>query len=341
MDETKKFFVSIVLPVRNEAENIFQTLTSLINQDYPKDLYEIIIVDDQSTDNTFEKVNEFILSNSGESILVDKISDAEIEFGKKAAIAKAVEIAKGEIIVSTDADCTVGDKWLSTLVSPFSNNKINMALGKVEILGGDSLLDKFQHMEFATLIGLTGATVQMKKPLLCNGANLAYRKKVYSEVNAYDVKVEGYSGDDVFLMQKIHEKHPESICFVKSEDAIVLTSPKYTWVELIQQRKRWISKISNYKNSRASFLGIFIFVVNIALLFVALHSLLSLNLIPIFLFWIIKTIVDYLFIRGVSSKMSSISLFINVLRFEGRYAIYLIRLLTFNSSKLEWKDRKI
>ena len=340
-DEAKKYFVSIVLPVRNEAENILKTLSTLASQDYYKGLYEIIVVDDQSTDDTIEKVNKFIKSNSVVRILVTQITASEKNVGKKAAIAKAIEIAKGEIIITTDADCTVGSKWLVALVSPFSNDEVNMVLGKVEIDEGNTLLHKFQHIEFATLIGLTGATAQMQKPLLCNGANLAYRKSVYNEVNYYDIINEGYSGDDVFLMQKIHDKYPGSISFIKSDDALVLTTPKNTWQELIQQRKRWISKMSNYKSSRASYLGVFIFAVNLALLFIAIHSLLSLNIIPIFLFWIIKSIVDYIFIRGVSGKMSSVNLFINVFRFEGSYAIYLIRLLTFSTNKLEWKGRKI
>jgi cellulose synthase/poly-beta-1,6-N-acetylglucosamine synthase-like glycosyltransferase len=199
----------------------------------------------------------------------------------------------------------------------------------------------FQHIEFATLIGLTGSTAQLKKPMLCNGANLSYRKKIYEELGSYNIEEEGFSGDDVFLMQKIQDKYPGSVVFNNNEEALVTTKVKDDWPEFIQQRKRWISKVSKYKNKRVKYLGLLIFAVNMALLYSILYSIFYYNPVHVIIFWLSKSIIDFVFIGKVLDKYNKWSLFKSIFSFEVRYAIYLIRLLIFSKEKLEWKGRKI
>jgi len=333
--------LSVVLAVRNEETVIEQTLQDLVGQDYSKAKYEIIIIDDQSGDGTVDRINDFILKNSEADIVLLQIPSSDNVCGKKAAIQKGIDFAKGSIIVTTDADCIYRKNWLRSMISPFNNSAIHMVMGKVEVERGEGTFQLFQHIEFATLIGLTGATAQLNNPMLCNGANLAYRKKIYDEIGSYNIEEEGFSGDDVFLMQKIHERYPGSVVFNSNEASLVITKGKASWEEFIQQRKRWISKVSKYKSKRVKYLGLFIFAVNMALLFSVVYSIFYFNPVPVLVFWLTKTVVDFIFIKKVLVNISAWALFKSIFSFEGRYAIYLIRLLIFSKDKVEWKGRKI
>ncbi|MBT8195808.1 MAG: glycosyltransferase [Bacteroidia bacterium] len=333
--------VSIILAVRNEEIVIQQTLAGLVSQNYSKDKFEIIVVDDQSNDGTVEQINEFINKHNAPNVALLRILPTDDDYGKKIAIQKGIEKAKGNIIVTTDADCTYSKNWLGSLVSPFADSKINMVMGKVELEKGEGSFQLFQHIEFATLIGLTAAAAQLNKPILCNGANLAYRKKIYEELGSYNIQEEGFSGDDVFLMQKIQERYPGSLVFNKTDEALVSTKGKENKDEFIQQRKRWISKVSKYESNKVQYLGVFIFAVNVALLYSILYSIFYFNPVPVIIVWLSKSIVDFLFIRNVLNKFNKWSLFKSIFSFEGKYASYLFRLLIFSKDKLEWKGRKI
>src|SRR5690606_20583511 len=193
-------FVAIIVPFRNEAENILNCYSSLVNQDYPDNKYEIIFVDDFSDDNSFTLLKEAIKHNNVRLLSVPE--DYSINAHKKRAVRFGIENSSGNIIVTTDADCVHKNKWLRTLLS-FLDNETGFVSGPVEFEKGDGIFAQLQKLEFSGLV-ITGAgLIGNGNPTICNAANIAYRKDAYNQVNGFTYQMNLSSGDDELLMQKI------------------------------------------------------------------------------------------------------------------------------------------
>ena len=231
--------ISVIIPVRNEESTIGKLLNSLSFQEYRN--FEIIVVNDDSEDETLWMVSQCQLKN------IHVIHNPGK--GKKAAITAGVRAARGTIIVTTDADCSVSQQWLTQIRAPFRDNKVVMAFGGVRMEGNNSFFDSMQAMEFASLIGTGAATAALEMPILCNGANLAFRKKIFWEVKGYEGNMEIASGDDEFLMRKVHKRYPEGIKFIPSAEVVVTTRTQHDPKEFLNQRIRWASKW-RYNTSR-------------------------------------------------------------------------------------------
>ncbi|MBS4034912.1 MAG: glycosyltransferase [Ignavibacterium sp.] len=238
-------FVSIIVPFRNETESILHCYESLTEQDFPKDKYEIIFVNDFSTDDSLEKLNA---NNTFENVKVFSVPDSySINAHKKRAIRYGIENSVGDIIVTTDADCVHSTKWLKSLLS-FFDNDTGFISGPVEFLDDNSVFNRIQKSEFAGLV-ITGAgLIGAEKPTICNAANIAYRKKVYEEVGGFTYQMNLSSGDDELLMQKIHKDSKFKVRFALNRNAIVKTTANKNLTEFYQQRKRWASKGLFYNN---------------------------------------------------------------------------------------------
>ncbi len=238
--------VSIIIPARNEEQNILNCLEDLAEQEYPAAMFEVIVVDDHSTDSTSELVNEFITVNVDKSFrlicLNEEGRDARF---KKFAITKGVEQARGQLIITSDADCRFSPGWISSIVQHYEITKASMIAGPVRLVCNNTILEKLQALEFMGLIGIGAGSMRNSFYIMCNGANLAYSKNVFNDVNGFDAGRNTASGDDTQLMMKIAMKG-DKIHFLKSKNAIVNTSSKNTMHELIQQRKRWASKIPHH-----------------------------------------------------------------------------------------------
>ncbi len=232
-----RYRVSVIIPVRNEEEHIGQLLQDLEAQDYPTDMFEVIIVDDHSDDKTSELVNR----HRAGSTLDLKTFSLRDKLGKKAAASLGVEHASGEIILCTDGDCRVPASWVSTYAAFFQKHQPQMVSGPVKMVG-DRFFDIYQALDFSSLIAFGAATLQKGYPSTCNGANMAYLKSAFHSVNGYEGNDTVPSGDDEFLLQKIFEQFPGQVHFIKSRDVLVCTYPKGTIGGFIQQRLRWLSK---------------------------------------------------------------------------------------------------
>lgn len=238
-------FVSVIIPFRNEEKNIINCLKSIEEQEYDKNKYEIIFVDDGSSDRSIDLLNENILTANVHLLSLNNFNGKRGH--KKAAVKFGIENAKGEIIITTDADCTHGKEWLKSIVSSFSGNTAFVS-GPVEFYNSDSLFGKLQKLEFAGLI-ITGAgLIGNKTPIICNGANSAFRKHIFYEVGGYDDLMNLSSGEDELLMQKIASKTNYDIKFCMNRKAVVKTAPMSSLKEFLNQRKRWASKGLYYKN---------------------------------------------------------------------------------------------
>ena len=255
--------VTILIAARNEEARINYTIDDLLAQDYPKHLTEIIIVDDHSTDRTADIIRSY--EDRGIKLL-QLNEDKPLNSYKKKAIAQAISLSSGELMVATDADCRMGTKWLSSIVTCFETSDSVMISSPVAYFEEKSLFEYMQTLEFAYLIGIGAAFIGNGKASTCNGANLAYRKDVFYEVGGFKGIDDLASGDDELLLQKVAERFPGRIGFLKSREAIVFTHAKHTLNEFLQQRRRWASKSTKYKDKKIVALAVGIWLFNLSLL---------------------------------------------------------------------------
>ena len=264
--------VSVLVAARNEAANIETVVRAVMSQTYPKDKLECIVIDDHSEDETAIKVEALIKEYPQVKLLrrAGKIRNAY----KKAAISQGIKEARGEIILTTDADCSMGPQWVASMVAPFSegtqgskmedgmalNNgkgrrgdgqggdsgRIGLVSGPVVLASEKKIFQEFQVLEFMGLIAVGAASIQAGRPNMCNGANLAYRKSAFEAVGGFGGVDDIASGDDEFLMHKIHASGM-GVKFAREKAVIVETDALKTWQDFRNQRLRWVSKSTAYK----------------------------------------------------------------------------------------------
>lgn len=249
-------FVTIIIPFRNESGVVLDCLKSLEEQDYPKEKYEIIFVDDFSDDDAVFKLNAHKKLSNTKIISVPK--DFQKLSPKKRAVQFGIDQAKGEIIVTTDADCRHQQTWLSAMISAFDET-IGFISGPVKFSNSNSFWGKVQQLEFGGLVLSGAGLIGTATPTICNAANIAFRKSAFTFVNGFDDNKHLASGDDEFLMQKIAKSNKYSVRFLFSEQAVVQTEANKTINKFIQQRKRWASKGLFYNDKALIFKLILIY----------------------------------------------------------------------------------
>jgi len=257
-------YFSVLIPFRNEAQNIPELLTTLSKIEYPTSHFEIIFIDDASEDNSKSIIQECI-QNTHLNIKVLN-NKPYSNSPKKDAITLGVKNAKHSWIVTTDADCLVPSTWLSELNTFIKTEAPHFVAMPVLVKKKNSVVALFQYFETLALQGITLATYRLKRPFLCNGANLAYKKDLFFEVNGYEGNNHLASGDDIFLLEKIRKLANTNIRYVCSRNVLVTTSPEDSWSTSIQQRVRWASKTKTQKNTTALALGIVMLLSNISVI---------------------------------------------------------------------------
>ncbi len=265
----KSFFahttVSVIIPARNEAANIVACIQSILKQHYPQQLLEIIVVDDHSTDGTVRQVARFNQPN----VFVCSLADASPAKGtsfKKRALELGITRATGELIVTTDADCIASEHWIATIVSLFEAENPVCVAAPVLFHDGKNAIERFQSLDFAGMMSITGAGIAGKFQTMANGANLAYSKQAFNDVGGFEGIDKVASGDDILLAQKFAQKYPNRIRFVKSKDAVVYTAAKPTWSAFVSQRVRWGSKSTSYREWQVPFILLIVFMFCVVLL---------------------------------------------------------------------------
>jgi cellulose synthase/poly-beta-1,6-N-acetylglucosamine synthase-like glycosyltransferase len=238
-------FISIIIPFRNEEENILVSLKSIESQFYPEDKFEVIYVNDFSEDNSLELLKSNIKKDNIRVLSVAE--DFSTNAHKKRAVRYGIENAKGDIIVTTDADCVHNEEWLKSLVLSF-DSVTGFVSGPVEFEIDNGLFSEFQKLEFAGLVLCGAGLIGSGHPTICNAANIAYRKKVFDEVGGFKDQMNLSSGDDELLMQKIAKDSDFKVKFCIDKKAIVKTSANKTYGDFYQQRKRWASKALFYND---------------------------------------------------------------------------------------------
>ena len=292
--KTAKTSFSVIIPFRDEAENLPNLLKSVLALEYPKDLVEFIFVDDASSDTSVEIINklQFILSKNEEITKTNLRVISNIRASnspKKDAITTAITTAKNNWIITTDADCILPIKWLLTLDAFIQQNKPKMVVAPVNYIVENTSLEQFQLLDFMSLQGTTIGGFGIDFPFLCNGANLAYKKEEFFKENGFKGNNSIASGDDIFLFEKFLLADKKGVQFLKSKDAIVATFPVKTSAALINQRIRWASKTSRLKSNKVKLIGLLVFLINLSIIF---SVFLSNNIVIILLPLTLKITID-------------------------------------------------
>jgi len=256
----KPTFISIIIPVRNEEDQIGPLLKDMGKQKYASDMFEVIVVDDNSTDRTAEVVQQ-MAKNTGISV---RYLETDIKGGvatghKKQALRTGIENAKGDWILTTDGDCRVGPYWLAGMNAFICTGSWALLSGPVAYLDNEHLFNQLQILELSGLVAMGGASINLGVPNMCNGANLAFRKEDFYKVGGYSGNEQLPSGDDEFLMHKIAYKLGKDVQFVKDKRTTVSTNANKNFKELMHQRFRWASKWDHYNHNFVKFIAIAIF----------------------------------------------------------------------------------
>lgn len=244
--------VTVVVPARDEEHTIGPCVDSVLATDYPPDRLQVIVVDDDSSDATAAVVRARAADDPQSRLHLVQIPEnrRRDRAHKKRAIEKAIVQASGEIILTTDADCTVPPGWVRAMTAPFADPAVAFVSGPVRYRLGPrpSLFVRAQALDFFGLMACGAGGIGIGQPNLANGANVAYRRQVFDRLGGFSGIDHVTSGDDELLMQKMAygAEGPRAVCFCAAPDALVVTEPAPTVRALVQQRKRWASKGTNY-----------------------------------------------------------------------------------------------
>lgn len=330
-------FFSIVIPARNEAVDLPILLKALMEQEYPADRYEIIVVDDHSTDETLS------IASSFPGVVVISAGDAKGPAFKKQAIEDGIRAAKFEWIIGTDADCIPGPQWLNCYASIIQVKDPVFIAAPVQFSSRDSLLGIFQEMDFMILQAITAVAVSRANLSMCNGANIGYKKQIFFEVQGFDGIDHLASGDDMLLMFKIWKKYPDRVAYLKQEEAIVITKPQGNWASFFQQRIRWASKAGSYQDKRIFPVLLLVYLFNLCFPVLIVASFLNgYYWRYVAALWLAKTLVDWPLFLGAAKFFKRRSLVPLFFFFQPLHIIYtLIAGFLGQLGEYEWKGRRV
>ena len=334
----EKRFITVIVPFRNEEKCILDLLNSISKQTYPANFFEVICVDDHSTDASKSKAELFCRQHLNFKCI--QLGDGMV--GKKKAITLGVLQSRGELMVTTDADCTVSPQWLEKINSKFLN-QTQLLIGAVKIESDGTFFSKLQATEFASLIGSGFATAAYQLPTMANGANLAFRKHAFEKVNGYVGSFEIASGDDEHLMRKIKRAFPNSMGVLAEPEAIVSTQPQPSLNDFIQQRIRWAGKWKFNQSFFTRLLAVIVLLFQVSWLALILFfafgktdSQMSMVLI------LTKVFLEFLFLYAVQLFLKMKWQWMPFFALQLLYPMYVVFVAVKSSfAKTNWKDRTI
>lgn len=334
--------ISVIVPARNEAANIAACLHSICRQDYPRHLLQVIVMDDGSTDDTYAIASS--ITYEGIQIICHQLPPASNNNApKKRAIETGIGMANGTLIVTTDADCIAGSSWLSSIAAYHYQSGNVFIAAPVKIQDGASLLSKFQALDFLTMQGITAAAVFKRLHNMCNGANLAYTRNVFYEVNGFTGINTIASGDDMLLMKKVAGIYPQRLGYIKSAAAIVTTLPAAGWKAFLQQRIRWASKATHYKERSIFLVLLLVYLTNLFIFSFLLMACWHKGAMVLFaLLCIAKFSMEVFFVKEVAAFFQQQYLVPWLLLLQPLHIVYIVVSGFLGQFKTyQWKGRKL
>ena len=314
--------VSILIAARNEGKNIERLLQSIYNQSFSKEKFEVVIVDDHSSDNTYDVTENFRVLHPDMNLKLLKATG----YGKKQAISQALHAAENELVMVTDADCELPQRWIEVMVGYFVQNNLKMLLGPVLLSPANTLFEKLQVLEHLSLIASTAGSAAIGMPVMCNGANMMYDRKSALEVEKFRTDMKIASGDDMFLMEQfIKHFGSDSVKFLLDNEAIVKTSTMPDLKSFFRQRKRWASKTKAYTNWKIIATALIVLMFNLSIVFFFASGFFM----PVFwvffvLYVILKTLIDLPILHRITHFMKQHKLLRWMFPLEFIYPFYVV-----------------
>jgi len=333
---------SILIPFRNEASNLPVLLQSLNHLNYPKHLFEIILINDSSSDNYKNIIDDFINQNDTINIrLLD--SDFKLNSSKKGALTTGIKQANFDWIITTDADCKAPKNWLQAYNVFIQKNNSVFIAAPVLFEKQNGFLFHFQQLNFLSLIGSTIGSFGINKPFMCNGANLCFKKEVFLKIGGYQDNFKIASGDDVFLLEKMLKKYPKKVHYLKSLSSLVLTKSESSWKEFYNQQLRWVSKATAYKNNFARYVGFMVFIENFILFLLFISTLFQPKLwILLIINFFTKILIDFILLFKTAHFFKKNISILNAILVSLFYPFFISFVaLTSLFKKYEWKGRSL
>ena len=330
--DSKQQKLSLLIPFRNEKVNLPRLLASIEEQKIGSVVFEVIFVNDHSTDG-----GEVLIADYNGTLTI-RLIHLEDGMGKKAAIKKGWESCQGDIIVQTDADCVLPANWLAAMLASFTNDHVLLACGPVSFINHTNFWQRIVALDFAGLIAIGAAHIQWRKPMICNAANLAYRKSLLADVELNDERA---SGDDVFLLQSAHHKNPEGIVFVKNKQAIVLTEGPSSFGAFWNQRLRWASKNGEYDIVANTWILIGVWLYNVLIIVSSLSFTAVGTTVAAFLV-VLKVLAEDHFYGKFTDFFSIKTYFTNILLGQPFHILYMAIVPPLSQVlKYQWKERNV
>lgn len=332
---------SIIVPFRNEVNNLPDLLFSLIHTDYPLDAFEIFLVNDESSDVYLKIIETFQYQNPNLNLNLLE-NNRKSPSPKKDAIDTAIQACHHDWIITSDADCMFSKDSLRILNQFILEKNPYLVAGMVQMKTHPSFLHQFQKWDWMSLTGFTMSGFGWENPLICSGANLSYRKDIFKELGGFKGNEHLASGDDVFLLQKMTQAYPNRVHYLYQPEQMVFTKPLPTWRAVFEQHKRWMAKTGQIKNKLLTAIGLVIFAMNASWIIVGSLSWINHSFFKDFIILTsVKWSMDLLFLTYTAQKMQSKIDWLRLVFSQIIYPIFSV-LVTFSGLLLgfSWKGRR-
>jgi len=332
---------TIIINYRNEENNLPTLLESIRNQEYDYNLLQWVFINDSSTDRGIQILNSFKSTHTKlDILLLDRIPKSAS--AKKDGITQAIKQAINKHIITTDADCILPSKWISSYNAKYQQHKnAHFIAAPVQIQQEHNLLSSLQHQEMIALQLITIGSFAYDKPFMCNGANMSFTKKAFNDVSGYSGNSHISSGDDIFLLEKLASKDITKCHYLKSQNSTVNTHSKNNLIEIIAQRARWAQKGSETKSALNKLVSLQVLVMSISFIaspilwyfsLITSKTFLALVLTKVFTDFITLSIGDQIF-KNVKWKFAIINFTI--------YPFIVILIAIKSLTKPKWQGRKV
>ncbi|MCF6366117.1 MAG: glycosyltransferase [Bacteroidales bacterium] len=330
-----KTYLSVIIPFKNEEKKLPSLIKNLQNQSLNTVYFEILFINDHSSDDSEQIVKRLIKDINHFSL----ISLTTSQKGKKEAIKEGISHAKGELIVTSDADCNHQPNWLEELFFFYSENNPKMIIAPV-LMTGNSFFQRIQSLEFLSLTGSTAGAAGIKHPIMCNGANLAFEKDVFFEFEDVLNNKEA-SGDDVFLLHNIKKKYRKDIYYLKSNNAVVNTEAENSLKSFFKQRIRWASKSKSYTDFDTILSSFIVLFINLLIVGLFIGSFFNSGFFTVFIsVFILKMLIDFiiLYLTAVFFKQKKLLVFFPILVIFYPFYIAFTGIFSFFVKSVNWKN---
>ena len=331
----------VLVPLRNEEAQVRRLLQNFRRLDYPLNQFSITLINDHSTDNTEREIRVCMAEFPEFPFRLINVAEIEGLGSKKAAITYGIQQSDADWIVLTDADCSHAVNWLKTLSAFVVSRNAKMVYAPV-MFGSENTFQHMQALEFAGLLGIGAAAIQLKNPNMCSAANLSFSKTVFAEVGGYQDKMHLASGDDEFLLHKVFKRYPNQVFFLKNRDALVVTDANSTLRQLSDQRRRWVSKSTHYDNRYITAILIGAYLFNLSILVNLILGIWNLQFLRIGVAQLLgKALVEFSILFPVVHFFKRSALIVFLIVAEPFHILYVLIIgIWANLGAYNWKGRQ-